>query len=591
MNEKHGKWRLLIYNLQVLKLIDNPLFLILTLLKICLSGLKNGVFVVIFVNILFDLAIKDNLFTEVLTLIGIWVGVYMCINLFTTWYEEYYRPIAILRISKKLMNKVHNKSMKIRAIDFDHTEFYNDYIWVIREIDSGVIQMIDDLGGLINNIIISISVMGILLTVNYIVVIGVFFSIFVTTVLYTFIIKVSQEHKIALNPYKRKSDYFQRVFYLKQYAKDLRMTEIPELLIKKFSENQSNIRTCIRKYGRKLCTINTLNGLVISGLLDIGIMIVLSYQLMVTKTISVGQFTASSYAIWSLFSSLNGFVYSLSRIPANGLQLQKVITFLEREEEVDLSFDEKKIIVGDIKFDHVFFRYSGKEKYILNDINLTIKKGEKVAIVGTNGAGKSTLIRILLCLYQPEQGEISLNGSNINEMELSQYRKLFGTTFQDYKIYASTLGENVAMDLEYEEADIRTALESLNFFNDMDKEMTMDSKLTKEFDESGTVLSGGQFQRIAIARALVNRDIIILDEPSSALDVIYEQKLNKLLMEQSKDKTLIVISHRLSTTVEMDRIFVLDEGELKEQGSHKELINKNQIYANMFRVQAEKYIG
>ena len=223
---------------------------------------------------------------------------------------------------------------------------------------------------------------------------------------------------------------------------------------------------------------------------------------------------------------------------------------------------------------------------------MTIKSGQKIALVGYNGAGKSTLIKLLLRLYDVSSGEILFNGENVKNFTLNSYRNNFATVFQDFQIYAATIAENV-LSGEYIEKNKKTVLTALSKSGFDHKLLSLPddifTPLTKEFDNDGTNLSGGEAQKIAIARVFAKPcDIIILDEPSSALDPISEYELNRTIMENS-DKTVIIISHRLSTTRNADMIYMLENGEIIEQGNHEQLIRIDGKYAEMFNKQAEKY--
>ena len=224
---------------------------------------------------------------------------------------------------------------------------------------------------------------------------------------------------------------------------------------------------------------------------------------------------------------------------------------------------------------------------------MSIKAGEKIAIVGYNGAGKSTLIKLLLRLYDVQKGTIRLNGKDIKEYKKEEYHSLFATVFQDFKIFAATIADNVKMGCVQEKdyAGIEQALCQSGFKERLGSfKKGMKTSLTREFDEEGVNLSGGESQKVAIARTFYKYcPVIILDEPSSALDPVSEYQLNEMMLKAAKDKAVIFISHRLSSTVMADRIYMLEQGKIIEVGSHKELMEKNGKYAQMFRMQAEKY--
>ena len=231
--------------------------------------------------------------------------------------------------------------------------------------------------------------------------------------------------------------------------------------------------------------------------------------------------------------------------------------------------------------------------YYEKDCDLNRLNGKKIAIVGYNGAGKTTLTKLLMRLYDPTEGEILYNGRSLREYDIPSLRSRIGTVFQDYKIFASTIAENV-LGSECAEADrdtVTDALTKATFREKLDSlEKGMDTELTKEFYDEGVNLSGGESQKVAIARIFAKPyDLIIMDEPSSALDPIAEYELNHTILEYAQDKTVVFISHRLSTTRMADRILMFTDGKLIESGSHDELMAQNGKYAEMFKLQAEKY--
>lgn len=241
-----------------------------------------------------------------------------------------------------------------------------------------------------------------------------------------------------------------------------------------------------------------------------------------------------------------------------------------------------------ITFKDVSFAYEGSYKKSLDGINLEIKPYEKVALVGYNGAGKTTLTNLLLRLYDVSDGSIQIGERDIREETVSSHKSRFAAVFQDFQIFSATVGENVALSKEYDADRVWEALEKAGFRKNLPD--GLETMLLREFDDNGLMLSGGEQQKIAIARAFYKKcPYVILDEPSANLDPVSEYELNQAMINGADDKTVIFISHRLSTTVIADKIFMMEKGKIIESGNHSELMALGGKYKEMFDLQAEKY--
>lgn len=269
--------------------------------------------------------------------------------------------------------------------------------------------------------------------------------------------------------------------------------------------------------------------------------------------------------------------------------IEKYREFLKTESKINDGKNTAEITEPKkIEIKNLSFTYPGNTKPTLKNVNMTIKPYEKIALVGFNGAGKTTLTNLLLRLYDVSEGEILIDGENIKNATVKSHRDRFTAVFQDFQIFSCSVGENVALDVNPDNDRVNEALSHSGFNKKLPN--GTDTELLREFDDSGVMLSGGESQKIAIARAFYNHcPYIILDEPSANLDPIAEYKLNQSMLEAAEDKTVIFISHRLSTTINADRIFVMENGEIIESGSHSELMALNKTYAKMFNMQAEKY--
>jgi ATP-binding cassette subfamily B protein len=253
----------------------------------------------------------------------------------------------------------------------------------------------------------------------------------------------------------------------------------------------------------------------------------------------------------------------------------------------------EKIKIG-FEFKNVYFAYPESDNQILNDVSFTIKAGEKIAFVGQNGAGKTTLTKLLLRFYEPTSGEILLDGININQYNKANYQEYFGVLFQDFFRYEFSVKENIAIgkidEINNNERILKAAELSLADEVVAELKYGYEQQLGKRFAK-GQELSGGQWQKIALGRAYMkNAEVMILDEPTSALDAKAESEVFERFIGLIKDKTSVIISHRFSTVRQADRIVVLQEGKILESGTHQELMKNNQLYAQLFTLQAEGYL-
>lgn len=317
--------------------------------------------------------------------------------------------------------------------------------------------------------------------------------------------------------------------------------------------------------------------------------------LAITHRISLGDFSMCVAAASVLYQSMFSLTGGLQQIVTRCNYAHRYLEYLKYPAALEKG--SRSVASGEhtIIFEDVSFRYPRSENYVLRHINLTIKSGEHLSIVGLNGAGKTTLVKLLCRLYDVTEGAILIDGVNIKEYAEEEYRRLFAVVFQDFELFAFSLKENVALS-ESEHADTERIAEVLSLTGlseDVEKlSEGMDTMIFKSYDEHGTELSGGQQQKTAIARALYrNAPIVILDEPTAALDPIAEYEIYRQFETLVGGKTAIYISHRLSSCRFCDRIAVFADDTIKEYGTHDELVNREGgIYAEMFHEQAKYYV-
>ena len=241
-------------------------------------------------------------------------------------------------------------------------------------------------------------------------------------------------------------------------------------------------------------------------------------------------------------------------------------------------------------------RFAYDTRRIFNDICFQIATNEKIAIVGRNGAGKTTLIKLLLRLYDPASGSITFNQTNYKDIPVRKIRKRIGVVFQDMQFFSLSIAENILLrPLSNNEEDTTTVMSALKKAGLLEKVQSLPhgihSILTKEFDDEGVVLSGGELQKLALARVFASDcDIVILDEPSSALDPISEKEMFDFMYSAVAGKSMILITHRLSSVKMAHKIYFMEEGNITEAGTHAELMQRHGKYYEMFNLQAENYI-
>ncbi len=313
--------------------------------------------------------------------------------------------------------------------------------------------------------------------------------------------------------------------------------------------------------------------------------------------VSIGQFTVFFQQIMSLSSGVENLLNGYSSISMRTEHIDIFFKFMNTKKVITMP-EVKKLLLAqpvpcEIIFRDVEFMYPKSGRYILKNFNLKIKSGEKIAIVGENGAGKTTLIKLLLRFYDVTDGELLINGINIKELDLHQWHKKVGALFQDFIRYQFTFKDNIAfgdLDKKPDEALLRMAMKQSGadaYFNTLPK--GFDQIVGKMFDD-GIDLSGGQWQKLALARTFFrNAPILILDEPTAAIDAKAEYEIFENVQKLQKDKTVIIISHRFSTVRNADRILVLDEGKIVEEGGHEKLMKKRGLYAELFELQAKGY--
>lgn len=311
-------------------------------------------------------------------------------------------------------------------------------------------------------------------------------------------------------------------------------------------------------------------------------------------SISTGDVLMYAGAIITMMTGVQEAISEYNAIAYNNEYLKLYEEFIKRPNmHYDGTFpiekrDDKRY---ELSFYNVSFKYPGSDKYILKDINMTFNIGEKLALVGLNGAGKTTLIKLLLRLYEPTEGEIRLNGIDIGKYDYDEYVQIFSVVFQDFGIFDFPLDENIAASEDVDSARVKKVIDQVGLTELVNSLPDKERTLLYHENGDGVALSGGEAQKVAIARALYkDAPFVILDEPTAALDPIAEAEIYENFDTLVGDKTAIYISHRMSSCKFCDRIVVINNGRIEEEGSHDTLMEKNELYAKMYNTQANYYV-
>ncbi|MCI9616445.1 MAG: ABC transporter ATP-binding protein [Eubacterium sp.] len=406
-----------------------------------------------------------------------------------------------------------------------------------------------------------------------------------------------REYQDAMQSNWRKHYYLAGTTRDFNYAKDIRLFGMANWIERIWNDiNLVFFKACRKRHNKwVLCEAKMSSVRLIQNVILYSVLI----YMMLHRGMSISDFVLYVGLVESFSIATSDLFSNLVWMNMNKMQMDDFRTFMDwKEDEPDAEKNEgtiKDINLDNYEFtfENVSFKYPGHEKYVLKNLNLTIKAGMKLAIVGINGAGKTTLTKLLMRLYEPTEGRILLNGVDVKMYDRTIYHKIFAPVFQNVEVFAFPIWENVSMrectDTNMDLVNI--ALERSGLDKKIEKyENGIETQLLRIFDTEGIDLSGGERQRLAMARALYqDRSVIVLDEPTAALDALAEDRMYQEFNKMVEGKTSIFISHRLSSTRFCDQIVLFKDGTVKELGTHTELMEHKGEYAHMYDVQAQYY--
>lgn len=504
--------------------------------------------------------------------------------------HEYISKKYNIGFSLFLTERLIEKFMEIPYMNIENREMldYYEKAFNAANEDSGVSIILEQGCNFISGLLVGI-ITGVVFfrTVPYVFFMGIVFTIIAT------ILQI-KETKAEYNAYMKNVVSNRILSYLfntvsdMRYGKDIRLYDGTKLFLNKIKVCKDKLVNTEKKKNLILTRLDS--GIRLVDIINLGINLLCLGTLCFKRIITYGTFYSTLNCGSLFFKSISNMNAALTRLVQ---ELEYVKAYVEvrtcQSQENNLEVIELEKIPNtiSIEFRNVSFKYPKKMDYALKNVSVVIDSGEHVAIVGENGAGKSTFIKLICRLYTVDEGDILLNGRSIYEYSERTYRKLLGVVFQDFSLFASSLKENIIFDDNKDSTHLSEILNVTNLTRMIKKlDNKEDTSIMKIFDQNGIDPSGGEKQKIAIARMLYkDAPLLLLDEPTAALDPVAENEVFNLLKKAMKGKTTVIVSHRLLTCLFCERIIVFDDGRIVEKGCHEDLMDLQGKYAEIFRDQ------
>lgn len=458
---------------------------------------------------------------------------------------------------------------------------------------SALANMINHLSRFVANFFTITGLIIIMFSLHWILVAILLVGILATLIISSLFRQYQTKFFQGILPLNRKYGYYLNLSFDYRIAKDMRLFNMSKMLMNRVRSINKDINDEFKVYYRRQGI--TTGAYRIIHAIQMGIVYIYvsfrTFGLWGTR-ITIGDFTMYVGSAIQFTVAFNDLFTNIVTIFQMLDYLDPLLEFMRLKESKQ---DRNELVLGDIeeiKFENVSFQYPKSNEEVLKNISFVIHKGEKISIVGLNGAGKTTLIKLLCRFYQPTKGKIYINGLDIYAYDYVNYIKKIAAVFQDYKLFAFSVIDNVSSEKEPDRLQIERLFQQVSLSEKIaELSHGMDTVLNKAYDEDGTELSGGQGQKLAITRALYKKaDLVILDEPTSSLDPLAEAEIYQHFNELVLSKTAIYISHRMSSSVFCDKVLVIDQGGVSDFAPHSQLMKKkNSLYYQLFSSQAKNY--
>ena len=499
--------------------------------------------------------------------------------------------------------EIMNKAKELDLCSFDLPAFYEKLENANREAGMRPIQILSSTFSMVSNIITLISFVVILAAELWWAAL-VMVAVSVPSAIINFYYRRKHfQYMRRRSKDRRQMNYYSDLMVNKDMVKEIRMFDLSDTFIGRYRETFdryfAGIRALILRENVWHVIIT-----VVSSVVNCAFFAWFAYRV-VTGGYQIGTYSLYTGALGQIAGQVGALIGVSATIYEGTLFIDNLTSFLKEEPTVVPVLPEERKEEGPLKvkhgqahtieFRHVSFIYPGTERKVLDDVNLVIRPGETLVLVGLNGAGKTTLLKLLTRLYDPTEGVILLDGEDIRAYDVKDLYSMYGIIFQDFGKYAVSVTENIHFgDIrkEMKEEDIRKAAEEADATDYIGHLPNgFDTPLMRIFEENGIELSIGQWQKLAIARAFYSdSDVLILDEPTASLDPMAEQEIFNQFDRLRADKTTIFVSHRLSSATVASKIAVLEYGKLIEEGDHRTLMAKRGRYYELFSTQAKRYV-
>lgn len=449
---------------------------------------------------------------------------------------------------------------------------------------------------LATGILSMVLVTGIILTMDWSIILIIIGLVSLQSILNGKLKKLRYDTDLELWRIDRKMDWFLKFCITGEYAREIRLNQAQPFLIRKhnsYSDRYYQIYNKIISLSSKDRQVQA----ILTAVQDLFLYLLIGWRI-VGGNLTVGDFSMTASSAATFQNALFHIIDSVNEIRNRCRYFMHYHLYMELPSTFYCLEDKRQSVPDSLEnsimtFDHVSFQYPGSDRKVLDDVSFQIRYTDVIAIVGENGAGKTTLVSLMCRLYDPTEGRILLNGTDIRNFDYDEYTGLFSVVSQDYKMFTLTVRENIRLGSKVQdETLLQYAVAGVGLDALAGKwPKGLDTMLIKEFDSEGVDISGGESQKIALARGICrNTPFLIMDEPTSALDPLSERNVFDTILDLAKNKTVLFISHRLSSTQFANKILVMENGKLLESGTHQELMRQKGKYAQLFQVQAEYYV-